>query len=50
MKIRNRLFISITLSVFALILAFMFYFLRSLANDENARYQGKIALYAEMLP
>ena len=50
MKIRNRLFISITLAVFALILAFMFYFLRSLANDESARYQGKIALYAEMLP
>lgn len=50
MKIRNRLFLSISLSALALILGFMFIFLQSLADDENARFQGKITAYSEMLP
>ena len=50
MKIRNRLFIHITLSAFAMIMIFMFFFLRAVAADESERFQNKIDLYSSMLP
>ena len=50
MKIRDRLFIHITLSTCVLIVLFMFLFLRSMVNDEDARFQNKINLYSSMLP
>ena len=50
MKISNRLFFRITLSAFALIMAFMFLFLRTMASDENERFESKITVYSSMLP
>ena len=50
MKIRSRLFIHITLSTCALIMVFMFLFLRSMVAEENERFQGMITLYSSLLP
>lgn len=49
MKISNRLFFRITLSAFALIMAFPCS-LRTMASDENERFESKITVYSSMLP
>ena len=49
-KAGNVIVLFMPVVLLTLIMAFMFLFLRTMASDENERFEGKITVYSSMLP